>query len=147
MWAQQNFWYLDLYAFQPFTNNKDLFVKELCLKYFDFTTTGGQILWAEGIEIIAIPLLDKSLLKLWDVAYGLNCNSNLISLGQLRNNNITYVNNFEVIILVQIGHSITYAKCDQNFFVLELTISNKIIQINRRGQPIHLVSKSRKIRV
>lgn len=147
MRAPRDVWYLDLCAFRHLINNKDLFVKKLYPKCLDFTTTGGQILWAEGIGTIAIPLSDGSLLKLQDIAYAPDNDSNLISLGQLRDSNITYVDNSKAMILMQTGHLITHTKRDRNIFVLEVATPNKAMQITGRGQPTYLVSKSRKIRV
>lgn len=49
--------------------------------------------------------------------------------------------------LIQTGHLIANAKCNQNFFVLELTIFNKAIQITGRSQPTYLVSKNKKVKM
>lgn len=57
-------WYLDSCTSQNFTNNKDLFVKELHPKYLNFKTAEGQIFPAKRIEMITIPLSDGSSLKL-----------------------------------------------------------------------------------
>lgn len=140
-------WYLDLYTSQNFTNNKDLFVKELRPQYLNFKTAGDRIFQVKRIGMIIIPISDGSSLKLWDVAYAPDCNSNLISLGQLHDSNITYVDNSEAIILMQAEHPIAYTKCDQKFFVLKLATPNKAMQITRYAQPTYLVSKNRKVRV
>lgn len=147
MQLPQDMWYLDLYAFKHLTNNKNLFIKSLQPKCFDFTTVGGQILWAESIGTIAILLADGSSFKLCNVVYAPDCNSNLISFSQLCDSNITYVNNSEVMILIQADQAITYARCDQNFFILDLATPNKVMQIIRHRRPTHLVSKNKKVRV
>lgn len=147
MQALQDIWYLDLCASQHFTNNKDLFVVELCPKYLNFTTAEGQILQAKEIGTNAILLSNKFLLKLWDLAYAPNYNSNFISLGQLRDSNIIYVDNSKTMTLMQAGHSIAHTKHNQDLFVLKLAIPNKAMQITRHGQSTYLVSKNRKIRV
>lgn len=90
-------------------------------------------------------MLNRSSLKLWDIAYAPDCNSNLISLSQLCNSNITYIDNFKVMKLMQAGYPIAYAKCNQNLFILELATPNKAMQITKYGWSIHWVSKNRKI--
>ena len=147
MQALRDVWYLDSGAFRRLTNNKNLFIEELQPKCLDFTTAGGQILWAERIGTIAIPLADGSLLKLRNVAYAPNCDSNLISLGQLRDSNIVYVNNAEAMTLMQSGQPIAHARCDQNLFILDLATPNKAMQVIERERPTHLVSKNKKVRV
>lgn len=132
--SMQTLWnvcYLDSYASWHFTNNKNLFVKELYSKCLNFTTAESQILWTKKIRMIAILLSDKSSLKFQDVAYIPNCNLNLIFFSQLRNNNITYIDNLKTMTLIQVKHLIAYAKCNQNLFVLELVTSNKAMQITR----------------
>lgn len=69
MQAPRDVWYLDSCASHHLTDNKDLFIEELRPKCLNFTTAGGQILRAERIGAIAIPLADGSLIKLRDVAY------------------------------------------------------------------------------
>lgn len=118
-------WYLDLCASRHLTNNKDLFIEGLQPKCLDFTTAGGQVLRAESIGTIAIPLADGSSLKLCDVAYAPDCNSNLISLGQLRDSNITYVDNSEAMTLIQADQAIAHARRDRNLFILDLATPNK----------------------
>ncbi len=147
MRTPRDVWYLDSCASRHLTNNKNLFVNDLRPKCLDFTTAGGQILRAEGIGTIAIPLSDGSSLRLRDVAYAPDCDSNLISLGQLRESDITYVDNSKAMTLMQAGHAIAHAKRDRNLFVLELAIPNKAMQVTGRGRPTHLVSKNRKIRI
>lgn len=104
-----------------------MFIEEFQLKSLNFTTIEGQILQAKSIGTIAIPIANEFLLKLGNVIYTSNCNSNLISLAQLHDSNIIYINNFEVMILIQLGQLIAYARQNQNLFVLNLAISNKVI--------------------
>ena len=125
--APKGVWYLDSCVFQHLTNNRDLFIKELRLKCLDFTTAGGQTLCAESIGTITIPLDDGSSLRLEGVAYAPKCDSNLISLGQLRDSNITYVDNPDAMTLMQGGQAIAHARRDRNLFILDLATPNKVM--------------------
>lgn len=73
-------WYLYFCTFCHLTNNKDLFILELCPKYLNFIIARGQILQIENIERVAIFLPDKSLFELRVIAYTLNYNVNPIFL-------------------------------------------------------------------
>lgn len=81
-------WYLDSCAFQHLTNNRHLFITKLQSKCLNFTTARSQVLKTKRIETIAIPLIDKTSIKLHDVTYAPHCNINLISLGQLTDSKI-----------------------------------------------------------
>lgn len=93
MQAWRNIYYIDLCAFRQLTNYKSLFIGKLWSKGLDFTTVDSQKVWAESIGTIAIPLANGLLIKLDRVAYTLNCDFNLISLGQPWENNITFIDN------------------------------------------------------
>lgn len=93
MQAPRGVWYLDSCASRYLTNNRDLFITELRPKSLDFTTAGGQVLRAKGIENVAIPLVDGTSIKLRNVTYAPDCDANLISLGQLRDSDIQYIDN------------------------------------------------------
>lgn len=136
-----------LVRLSPPYNNKDLFIEELRPKCLDFTTVGGQILQAESIGTIAIPLTDRSSLKLRNVAYAPDCDSNLISLGQLHDSNIVYIDNTKAMTLMQSGQPIAHARRNPNLFILDLATPNKAMQITGRGRHTHLVSKNKKVRV
>ena len=137
------------------TNNKDLFINELRPKYLDFTTAGRQTFCAESIGTIAILLANKSTIKLEGVAYAPECNSNLISLGQLRDSKITFVNNVDVMTLLQRISPIANVKRDRNLFILDLVIPRKVLKVtNAKAMTIvdqscliHLVSKNKQVRV
>lgn len=112
-----------------------------------FTTVGGQILRVESIGTIAIPLADGSSLRLCDVAYAPDYDSNLIFLGQLCDSNINYVDNSEAMTLIEAGQRIAYVKRDRNLFILDLATPNKAMQATGHGRPTHLVSKNKKVKV
>lgn len=143
--APRETWYLDSYASRHLTNNKDLFIDDLRPKCLDFTTAGGQVLCAESIGTIAIPLAERSSIKLRDVAYAPDCDSNLTLLGQLRDSGITYVDDAEAMTLVQSGPTVAQARRDRNLF---MAMPNKAMQVSRamqvtgRGRPTHLISKN-----
>lgn len=147
MQAPRDLWYLDSCASRHLTNNKDLFIEDIRPKCLDFNTAGGQILQAESIGTIAIPLADGSSLKLRNVAYAPDCDSNLISLGQLCDSNIVYVDNAKAMTLMQSGQPIAHTRRDQNLFILDLVTPNKAMQVTGHGRPTHLVSKNKKVRV
>lgn len=83
-----NVWYLDLYISRHLINNKDFFILELYLKCLNFTTVEDQILQTESIGTVDILPANKSLFKLYNIAYTPNCDANLIFLGQLCNSAI-----------------------------------------------------------
>lgn len=155
-------WYLDFCASRHLTNNRDLFIKDLYPKCLNFTTTGGQILRAESIGTIAIPLADGSSIRLEGVVYAPECDSNLILLGQLRNSNITYVDNPNTMTLMQGGQAIAHARRDRNLFILDLVSPNKVMQaaqsqkstqpsqamaIQGRGRSTDIVSRNKRVRI
>lgn len=154
--APKGVWYFDSCASRHLTNNRNLFIKELRPKCLDFTTAGGQTLRAESIGTIAIPLDDGSSIRLERVAYAPECDSNLISLGQLRDSNITYVDNPDAMTLMQGGQAIAHARRDRNLFILDLATPNKVMQVTQpprammtqgRGRPTHLISKNKRVRI
>lgn len=150
-------WYMDSCASRHLTNNRDLFVGELKAKSLDFTTASGQTLRAESIGTIAIPFANGTV-KLKGVAYAPDCDANLISLRQLCESNITFVNDKSHMKLMQGGRKVARAKRDQNLFVLELATPNKVIQVTAtnqqqamtaqgRGRLTHLVSKNKRVQI
>lgn len=131
----------------------------LQLKSLDFTIARGQVLYFKSIDTIAIFFVDKLSLKLNNIVYAPDCNSNLILLRQFWESDITSINNIEIITLIQAGLSITHIRKDQNLFILDLTSLNKVIQVIKPSQrnismqvigpdyPIHLVIKNKMIKV
>ena len=114
----------------------------------------------EEIGTVSIPLADGSKIELQNIALAPGCDSNLISLGQLRETEITFYDNPTAMTLMRNGKIIAQAKRDQNLFILELaqpgraivtikivSILPKAIAIQGRGQPTHLVSQNKRIRL
>lgn len=154
--APKGVWYLDSCASRHLTNNKDLFINELRPKCLDFTTASGQTLRAESIGTIAIPLVDGSSIRFQGVAYAPECDSNLISLGQLCDSKVTYVGNAGAMALMQGGQRTAHARRDRNLFIFDLATPNKVMQATRRSKammtqgrerPTHLVSKNKRVRI
>lgn len=143
---------MDLCAFRHLTNNRELFVGELKAKSLDFTTASRQTLRAESMGIIAIPLTNK-IIRLENVAYAPECDGNLISLGQFRESNITFVDNEDNMTLTQKGRKMARARRDRNLFVLDLAMPNKVMQTTLppyrtmiaqgRGRPTHFISTNK----
>lgn len=126
MQAPRDIWYIDSCASRHLTNNRKLFVRELKAKSLNFTTTNGQTFWAESIGTVAIPLTNGTI-RLKNVAYIPECDANLISLGQLRESNITFVDNKDNMTLMQGGREITRARRDCNLFIFDLAMLNKVM--------------------
>lgn len=83
-------WYLDSCASRYLTNNQSLFVGKIQPKTWDFTTVKGQVIRLEGVGMVRIALTNRVSIELEGVTLVPECKSNLISLGQLQDNKITY---------------------------------------------------------
>lgn len=111
---------------------------------------------------MSIPLKTRQI-DLQNVALASKCNSNLISLGQLRETGITFHDNPTSIALMKDGKVIAHAKKSQNLFIFDFATPGKAMKISHkvntakqiyqtmalrgRGQATHLVSKNRRIRI
>ena len=80
-------WYLDSCASKHICNDQQKFA-DLRPKSYEFITAGGDIIRSEQVGTIVLPLGNGSELTLSNVAYAPECDSNLISLGQLRETGI-----------------------------------------------------------
>ena len=76
----------------------------------DFVTAGKKIICLEKISTVSIPLADGKSIKLLDTALVPKCDSNLISLGQLRETGITFHDNPSHMTLIRHGVVIAQAK-------------------------------------
>ena len=97
--APRESWYLDSCASKHMTNNKDAF-ESLIPWVSEFTTAGGEIIRSKGIGTVTISLPNRTSIKLQNIAYIPECNSNLISLGQLRDAGIRFHNHLNKITLI-----------------------------------------------
>lgn len=167
-------WYLDSCTSRHLSNNWDAF-EDVREKVIDFTTAAGQVIRSEYVGTMVIPLKDGQSIKLERVTYTPDPNSNLISLGQLRESGIGYNDDPTSMTLRRGSEVIAYAKRNQNLFILDTVTVGKVMlatevvtttptappattstttptktramAISGRGRPTHLVSKHKKVRV
>lgn len=140
-------WFLDSHS----CNDRRLF-SNTRTKSIDFVTAAGQVIRTEEIGTVSIPLSGGTAIKLHNVALAPNCDSNLISLGQLRESGIRYHDNPTAMTLMRNGKIIAHAKRERNLFTLDLAAPNqamsaKVMAIRGRGRPTHLVSPNKRIRL
>ncbi len=94
------------------------------------------------------------MIELHNVALAPNCDSNLISLGQLRESGISYHDNPSAMTLMRVGEIIAHAKKNHNLFILNTAMPGQVMSAISRamtttgqGQPTHLVSQNKRIRL
>lgn len=95
---------------------------------------------------------ENTLIELHNVALAPDCNSNLISLGQLRESGIMFHDDPTTMTLTRGGNIIAHAMRSQNLFILNtampgLVMSIKAMAITGRGQPTHLFRKNKRVRL
>lgn len=110
---------LDLCVSHHICNNQSL-VTNIRTKSIKFVTAVGQVIWTKAIDTVSILLTDDSRIELQNVTLALECNSNLIYLGQIRETKITYHDNPIAMMLMRDEKAIVYAKRNRNLFALEL---------------------------
>lgn len=113
-------WFLHSCASRHLCNNPSLFTNKRD-KSINFITAAGQIIRIEEISTVSIPLADGSKIKLQNVALAPEYDSNLITLGQLRETRITFHANSTAMILIKNRKIIAQTKKDRNLFIFELT--------------------------
>lgn len=89
-------------------------------KNIDFVIAVRQVICTKEISTVSILLADGNTIELHNVFFAPWCDSNLISLGQLQEGEITYQNDPSEMVLVQCKEVIARAKRNQNLFTLEL---------------------------
>ncbi len=144
-------WFLDLCASRLLCNDRRLFSNTRA-KSIDFVTAAGQVIRIEEIGTFSIPLSGGATIELLHLALAPNCDSNLISLGQLRESGITYHDNLTAMTLRRNGKIVANAKRERNLFTLNLAAPNqamsaKAMAIGGKGQPTHFVSQNKQIRL
>lgn len=117
------------------------------IKSIEFITGASQIIRTEEVGIVSIFLSDGIIVELYNLALALNCDSNLILLGQLKESGITYHDDPKSMTFMRISKVIAKAKREQNLFTLDLTtlnqaMSGRVMAIRGKGRPINLVSKN-----
>lgn len=150
--SEKKTWYLDSGASRHLCNDRSLFTN-LRPMSIDFVTAGKKIIRSEEIGTVSIPLADGKSIELLDIALVPECDSNLISLGQLRETGITFHDNPSHMTLIRHGVVIAQAKRHRNLFILDRAIPETMMKVRNlamatgRGRPTHLVSKNKKVRI
>lgn len=81
-------WFLDSCASRHLCNDQSLFSNTRA-KSIDLVTAAGEVIRTEEVGTVSIPLANGTTIELHNVALAPGCDSNLISLGQLRESGIT----------------------------------------------------------
>lgn len=111
-------------------------------------TADGDIIRSKEVGTIKLTLLNGSDMTLSNVAFAPRCDSNLISLGQLREAGISYHDHPESMILKKAGIIIGSAQKKKNLFALDLLNDvNRIMISQRRRRPTYLLSKDPAVRL
>lgn len=96
---------------------------------------------------VAIQMQNKKTLQLENVAYAPTADSNLVSLGQLREAGITFYDMPDHMLLKRKDTTIGTAKRLRNLFVLDTAATGLAKALRGRGQPTHLQSENESIRL
>ena len=115
-----NTWYLNFCVSGHICNNQDLFL-EFRPKNYKFITAGGKIIQSQKVGTIYF-LLQRRKTSLLNILYTLNCNSNLILLGQFCESGISYHDYADFMILKQESSPIGVALKHKKLFVLNIDI-------------------------
>ena len=118
---QKRTWYLDSEASRHLCNDRSLF-SNLRPMSIDFVKAGKKIICSEEMGTVSIPLADVRSIKLLDTALVPEYDSNLISLGQLRETGITFHDNPSHLTLMRRRVVIAKAKWHRNLFILDRAI-------------------------
>lgn len=129
-------WFLDLCVSQHLCNNRCLFSNTRA-KSIDFIIAAGHVILSKKIAIVSIFLTGGIIIELHNVALAPNCNSNLISLGQLWGSGIIYRNSSNAMMLIRGGQIIAQARRDQNLFTLDLALPAQAISVKTRVMTIN----------
>ena len=144
---QSEVWYLDSCASRHICNSKEKFA-ELWPKTYKFVTAGGIIIKSNQVRTIILFLINEIQLTLSNIIFAPECDSNLISLGQLQETGISYHDYSEQMLLRQAEKTIGLTTRKRNLFIRDIQIhSRKMILVKDRGRPIYLLSKNPQIRL
>ncbi len=86
-----------------------------------------MVIRTEKIGTVSILLSGDATIELLNVALALNCDSNLISLGQLRESKITYHDNSTAMTLMRNRKIVAHSKRERNLFTLDLATPNQVM--------------------
>lgn len=122
-------------------------------KSINFVIAAGQVIRTKNISTVLILLTGRDNIKLHNVALAPSCDSNLISIRQLRRSGITYHDNFAAMTLMKNGEIIARIRRDRNLSNFNfaqprraITVVNKRLKamaITGQGRLTHLISQSK----
>lgn len=96
--GQSDVWYLNSCISRHICDSQEKFV-DFQLKTYKFVTAGRDIIRSEQVETVILTLENGLQLIFSNIAYTLEYNSNLISLGQLQETGILYHDYSKCIVL------------------------------------------------
>lgn len=114
---------------------------------YKFITAKSEIIRSQEVDIVYFPLQTDITITLLNVAYTPKCDSNLISLDQLRESGILYYDHSNSMILKQRESILGVASRKKNLFVFETGCTKRAMLIQGRGQLIYYLSINPKIRL
>ena len=139
-------WYLDSCASKHIYNNCERFA-DLQPKSYKFVIARGTIIRSSQVGTIILLRENGLQLTLSNVAFTPVCNSNLISLVQLREINTSYHDYPEQMVLKKGGEIIGSATRKRNLFILDTSTPLKTILVRDRGRPTYLLNSNPQIRL
>lgn len=139
-------WYLASYALRHICNNRDLFW-DIYIKNYEFITAGGEIIWSQEVGKVHFLLQINTTMTLLNVTYTLKCDSNLISLDQLRESSISYYDHPNLMIFKERRTVLGVVSRKKNVFVLETNSIHKAMLVQGRSWLTYCLSTNPKIRL
>lgn len=141
-----NAWYLDFCASRHICNNKHFF-SDFRPTSYEFVTAGEEIIRSEKVGSVHLFTHSRTIITRNNVAYTPRCDSNIISLCQLRESGITYHDHHEQMILKQKGNTIRSASRYKNFFILDTKASEKTMIIQEKDRLMYIQSQIAQIKI
>lgn len=133
-------WYLDYCTLRYICNNWKLFLN-LRSKNYEFIIAGEEVIQPQEVGTVHFSLPNRKVTQL-NIANTPKCDSNLISLRQLRKSGILYHDHLDFMILKQRRSTIALAVRYKNLFIFETTLKNKTILVWEKERPIYLLSSN-----
>lgn len=103
--------------------------------------TKKKIIYLQEVGTVSILLSNNQLIKLFNTAFVLECESNLISLSQPRDISFIYYKEFIKMTLMRRTKIVAHAIHHQNLFLPDFIKPEKAIIMDRK-RPTHIVSKN-----
>ena len=130
-------WYIDSGASSHITNQRHLFVS-LEPHRQAFSVANGKTILSTDKGTIELQTSTRELIRIENVVYVPKCDSNLLSLGQLRQSGITYHDDNHEMTLRRDGKTIARALRVGNLYILDTTRTGMTLTVNDRGRPTYL---------